>query len=90
MGVVQKPAVLVCLTTGRDAGIRPEAESRGFLTGRRIRPAKAIRGGRAYNRGMSGESGATARIKLGAVNLDCRDAAEMAAFYGRLLGWEVG
>jgi catechol 2,3-dioxygenase-like lactoylglutathione lyase family enzyme len=39
---------------------------------------------------MSDESGAVSRIRMGAVNLDCRDAAEMAAFYSRLLGWEVG
>jgi len=28
-------------------------------------------------------------LKLATVNIDCLDAEEMAAFYGRLLGWEV-
>lgn len=27
-------------------------------------------------------------IKLQTVNLDCSDAHEMAAFYGKLLGWQ--
>lgn len=28
-------------------------------------------------------------LRLQTVNIDCADAEEMAAFYGRLLGWEV-
>lgn len=28
-------------------------------------------------------------FRLETVNIDCADAGEMAAFYGRLLGWEV-
>jgi hypothetical protein len=28
-------------------------------------------------------------LKLQTVNIDCTDAEEMAAFYGRLLGWSV-
>jgi len=28
-------------------------------------------------------------IKLQTINIDCADAEAMAAFYGRLLGWEV-
>ena len=28
-------------------------------------------------------------LRLQTVNMDCADAEEMAAFYGRLLGWEV-
>lgn len=30
------------------------------------------------------------KIRLETVNIDCADAPEMAAFYGCLLGWEVG
>lgn len=33
--------------------------------------------------------GSTPRIEIGTINMDCRDAQEMADFYGRLLGWDV-
>lgn len=29
------------------------------------------------------------RVHIGTINMDCRDPEEMAAFYGRLLGWEI-
>jgi catechol 2,3-dioxygenase-like lactoylglutathione lyase family enzyme len=32
---------------------------------------------------------APASVRLATVCIDCADAHEMAAFYGRLLGWEV-
>lgn len=30
-----------------------------------------------------------AAITVGAINMDCRDPEELAAFYARLLGWEI-
>ena len=32
----------------------------------------------------------TPTLRWDAVCIDCADAEEMAAFYGRLLGWEIG
>jgi len=31
----------------------------------------------------------SAKVRLGAINIDCADAVAMADFYTRLLGWEV-
>ena len=28
-------------------------------------------------------------IQIGGINMDCRDPAEMAEFWGKLLGWEI-
>lgn len=29
------------------------------------------------------------KIRLGTINMDCRDSEAMAAFYGQLLGWQI-
>lgn len=38
---------------------------------------------------MAEPGGSRPALRLQTVNIDCADAEAMAAFYGRLLGWEV-